>query len=613
MVGWAFDPADPAPLTVRLELAGRIVSEQLADLPRADILKAFGREQAGFRIRAEALAGLPAARILAEARVVAATAAGPRDVTRWTRLVARLEDRAQAEARAALLARLQGPEAREALRGELTARPTAAAAAGLAPLLDAAPGAAETPEGRLCRALTALADGCFADCLTLVTEAVLDALDAASPALAGTAADVRVKAAYARGEIARAAGLLDEAVARGWAVDATTAGAIRQRCAEAAEAAPALPLPAGLTLVLTGGFATPPLPRWGAVGVGLEDAPPGFERIVAALGEVPESRRHLIATVAGMGFLHLIGRLRFTRVTLFDPNVAELAKAAQVRAAILATPHDAFDGFRALDSAIRRGFRDFYLPGALRGIRIETRDFHAEADGRAAPTETLLSPLDHPERAWQPTAEEYDLARENLAEAFDHALHLAPPPLAHGMFGIAWLGALDMTDTALRAAVGSVHVVPLRAAGDNAAALDAGLHRAWRARDLAGNHRMVWVHGASRDAMPDASGVSMDWTAFGDAPEKAHGGCLVLDGVLGDAAGDARLAAALGHAAARYERIILAEDSARAAAAAAIAGRALRPDFELLETAFAPGPRDAREQVLLAFQKVADQPAEPED
>lgn len=612
MVGWAFDPADPAPLTVRLELAGRIVSEQLADIPRADILKAFGREQAGFRITAEALAGLPAARILAEARVVAAGAGGAREVTRWSRLVARLEERAEAEARAALLARLQGPEARHALRGELMARPAAEAVAGLAPLLDAAPGAAATPEGRLCRAVIALADGRFADCLALVTGAVLDALEAASPALAATAADVRVKAAYARGEIARAAGFLDAAAARGWAVEATTAAAIRQRRAEAAEAAPALPLPPGLTLVLNDGFAAA-LPRWGAVGLGLEDSPPGFERIVAALEQVPEGRRHLVATVGGMGFLRLIGRLRFARVTLFDPNVAELAKAAQARAAILATPHDAFDGFRALDGAIRCGFGAFYLPGALHGIRIETRDFHATADGRAAPAETLLSPLDHPGRVWQPTAEDYALARENLAEAFDHALHLAPPPLAHGMFGIAWLGALDVTDAALRAALGSPHVAPLRAAGDNAAALDAGLHRVWRALDLAGNHRTVRLRAAAEDAAPDPFGRSMGWAAFRDAPEDAHGGCLVLDGLLGDAAGETRLAEALAHAAGRYERIVVAEDGALAAAAKAIAGRALRPDFELFETAFAPGPRDAREQVLLAFQKVGDQPAEPED
>jgi hypothetical protein len=596
VAGWAFDPADPAPLGIRLELAGRVVAETTAELPRADILKAFGRDRAGFRIHAAALAGLPAARILAEARVVAATASGPREVTRWNRLVGRLEERAEAEARAGLLARLRGPEARAALREELMARPAAEAAAGLAPLLDEAPGAAATPEGQLCRALSALADGGFAACLALVTVPVLEALDAASPALAGAAADVRVKAAYAEGEIARAGRFLDEAAARGWPVEATGAAAIRQRLAEAAEPAPALPLPPGLTLVLTGGFAAA-LPRWGAVGLGLEDAPPGFDRIIAALDQVPEDRRHLVATVAGMGFLRLIGRLRFARITFFDPNVAEIAKLAQLRAAILATPHDAFDGFRALDGAIRRGFGDFYLPGGLGSIRIAREEFRAVADGRATPAETLLSPLDHPGRAWQPTAEEYALARENLAEAFDHALHLAPPPIAHGMFGIAWLGALDIDDAALRAAVGSAHVAPLRATGDNEAALDAGMHRAWRARDLAGNHRMVWVHDGSRDATPDV----------------VAGACVVLDGLLAKADGAALLAQALDLAAVHAGRVIVAEDATHAAAARAIAGRALRPAFELVETAYAPGPRDAREQLLLAFQKAGEQAAEAED
>lgn len=610
VTGWAFDPADAAPLGIRLELAGRVVAEATADLPRADILKAYARDRAGFRLHAAALAGLPAARVLAETRVVAATAAGAREVTRWTRLVTRLEERAAAEAQAALLARLQGPEARAALRDELAAETLPEAAARLAPFLEAAPGAAATPEGRLCRAALALAQERFADCCALLGGPVLEALDAASPALAGAGAELRVKAAYARGEIARAGGFLDAAAARGWPVEATVAAAIRQRLAEAMQPAPALPLPPGLTLVLTGGFAAA-LPRWGAVGLGLEDAPPGFERILAALDQVPEDRRHLVATVAGMGFLRLIARLRFARVTFFDPNIVELAKLAQLRATILATPHDAFDGFRALDGAIRRGFGDVYLPGALRGIRIARQDFRAVADGRATPAETLLSPLDHPGRAWQPTPEDYALARENLAEAFDNALHLAPPPVAEGMFGIAWLGALDIDDAALRAAMGSAHVAPLRATGDNEAALDAGMHRAWRVRDLAGNHRLVWVRGASREALSNGAGTT--WAAFRDMPDAAAGACVVLDGLLGEAEGAALLAEALDLAAGRAGRVILAEDAVRAATARKIAGRALRPAFELVETAFAPGPRDAREQVLLAFQKAGEQEAEAED
>jgi hypothetical protein len=616
VLGWAFDPSDPAPLSVRVELAGRVVAEAAADIARADIQRAFARDLAGFRLHAAALAGLPAARIIADVRVIAATGSGPREVTRWSRLLARLEERAEAEARAALLARLQGPEARATLRGELAEGGIAAAAPRLAPLLDMAESAAATPEGRLCRAALALAEARFADCLAQVTEPMLDALDAEGPALAAAAAELRVKAAYAQGEIARAAGFLDAAAARGWAVEATLAAAIRRRVAEAAEPGPALQLPPGLTLVLTGDFAEA-RPRWGAVGLGLEDAPPGFDRIIAALDQVPQDRRHLVASIAGMGFLRLIGRLRFARITFFDPNVAEIAKLVQVRATILATPHDAFDGFRALDSAIRRGFGGFYLPGALGGIRIAREEFRAVADGRATPAETLLSPLDHPGRAWQPTAEEYARARENLAEAFDHALHLAPPPIAHGMFGIAWLGALDIGDAALRAAVGSAHVAPLRATGDNAAALDAGMHRAWRARDLAGNHRMVWVQGGQPGATPDGIGQAMAWATFRDAPDVAAGACVMLDGLLGAADGPAEgaalLAQALDLAAGRAGRVIVAEDAAREAAARQIAGRALRPAFELAETAYTPGPRAAREQVLLALQKAGEQAAEPED
>lgn len=606
--GWAFDPADPTPLGIRVELAGRLVATGEAALPRADILTAFGREQAGFRLHAAALQGVPVAQVLAALRVVATTPAGPREVSMWSRLVARLEEEARAEAMAVLLAQLQGPEAREALRERLAAAAPEQAAAELGPLLDQAPGAAATPEGVLCRAILAMAAGRVAACRALLTRTVAEALDAASPHMAALAAGLRLKAAYAEGDVVQAAGLLDEAARRGWPVEPTLAAAIRQRLAEAAEPPPALALPPGLTLVLTGAVAGPPVApmRSLAVGLGLEDAPDDLAGVLAALEQVPAGRRHLVAAVGGMGFLRLIGRLRFARITLFDPNLAELVAAAHARAEILATPHGAFDGFRALDGRLRRGFRDLYLPGALRDIRIARRDFHAVADGRVAPAETRLSPLDHPGRAWAPGAAEYALARENLASAFDHELHLAPPPLAPGMFGIVWLGGLEIGTAALLEALGSPHVAVLRAGGGNAAALEARLHREWRARDLAGNHRLLWL-GAEAPA-----GHAVTWEALRAEPAVAEGACLVLDRLDG-AAGAPALEEALALAARPCGRIVVVEEPGRAAAAAALARRVLRPEFEFMEEAFAPGPGSPRAQVLLAFQRAGEVPPEPED
>jgi hypothetical protein len=621
VVGWAFDPQDPTPLELRLEYGGKVVGSTTADIARGDIQQAFGRDLSGFRFDCAGLLGISPAQLLQKLRVVADTPQGPRPVPLWSRLTERLEQDASTEQKAARLGGMEREAARDFLRQCLADIKLQEMQATLWPALQLAKHLSDTPEFQACRGFIAYGREQFGDCVDLLTDDLLAQLAVQSEAVAMRGADLRIKAAYALGRFAQAAAFLAAAAARAWPADETTARAIRSRLAETDQPKPDFSLPAGYTLLLTGHFKWSPdmFPHWGSVFMGTTDDPvASLPEIIAALEQIPAEKRHLVAIVGGMWFLRLIGRLRFGRITVFDSNVAELAKVAHARETVLRTEFADFDGFRGLDSMIRRAFSDFYLPAALRDVRIEKHGFHFTYDGRTTPVETTISPLDYPALAWQPTRQEYDLARENLATAFDKVLHLRIPRLAPGMFGVAYLTHVPFSRETLTRDLGSRHVIPIYARSmDNAAALDPHVYWEWRALDLAGPHRTVHLWAPEDSALcggvydePFSLGATHD--AFCNRADFPHGGCLIIHMYLSKRCDESveermrKLADVLTLAAPRYRRILVSENIAHEAAARQAADAVLRPAFELgAEPVYTPGLGQARRNVFLSYWNVA--------
>jgi hypothetical protein len=49
IAGWTFNPMDEAPVAIQVVIGGAMVATTMADMPRPDIERSFGRARAGFR------------------------------------------------------------------------------------------------------------------------------------------------------------------------------------------------------------------------------------------------------------------------------------------------------------------------------------------------------------------------------------------------------------------------------------------------------------------------------------------------------------------------------------------------------------------------------------
>lgn len=208
---------------------------------------------------------------------------------------------------------------------------------------------------------------------------------------------------------------------------AGTAGA--QRALPTSAGAPARPVASARrpTVVTTGSIKWDFQPAsWGGVFMGSNDALKVLRDLNVHLWALGQEQVELVSVVGGMYYLRILENARFHRVTLFDGNVNELAKAWRVAELLRASDSYAEfkRGYDAYAEDVDAHFGAHFLPSDLAGAGAAFEPhgvftYHKQRDSPLA----ILGPRTWPKFQWRPAgAQQYNGTRENVREALSPRL-----------------------------------------------------------------------------------------------------------------------------------------------------------------------------------------------